>query len=136
MQAGEQAAYWHQLTQAQLDSRYTTYVSNSGYAIGDFFAYRVVGVQYYSVLFTTSTASSNWLTYGGSVSQVQTAVAAIPAGLQLAQVVADTTTSEAPSQPCEKPQKRGRSACFCDMGEGTEKGRDETRGDARTHPPG
>ncbi|MEP7126841.1 MAG: tyrosine-type recombinase/integrase [Byssovorax sp.] len=46
------------------------------------------------------------------------------------------STSEAPSQPCEKQQKCGYSACFCDMRGGHERGRDETRWDARTHPPG
>lgn len=92
-QAGEQTAYWHHLTQAQLDSVYQTYVVSGGYAIGDFFAYRQAGVQYYAVLFTTSASSSNWLTYGRSAAQALTDISSLPSGLQVAQVVADTSFS-------------------------------------------
>lgn len=94
-QSGEQTAFWHQLTQAQLDSLYNVYVVNGGYGIGDFFPYRVAGVQYYAVLFTTSASTSNWLTYGRSAALVQSDIAGIPASLQVGQVVADTTWSPA-----------------------------------------
>ncbi|WP_437318550.1 M23 family metallopeptidase [Sorangium sp. So ce385] len=91
--SGEQTAFWHQLTQAQLDSQYDAYVGDDGYGIGDFFPYRVAGVQFYAVLFTTSASTSNWLTYSRSAAQVQGDIASIPAGLQVGQVVADTTWS-------------------------------------------
>ena len=93
-QVGEQTVFWHQLTQAQLDSEYSTYVGNNGgYRIGDIFPYRVSGVQYYAVLFTTSATTSNWMTYGRSKATILSDIASIPGSLRLGQVVADTTWS-------------------------------------------
>ncbi len=92
-QSGEQTVFWHKLTQAQLDSQYSIYVGSSGYNIGDIFPYRVDGVQYYAVLFTTSDSTSNWMTYGRTEATILNDIASIPASLRLGQVIADTTWS-------------------------------------------
>ncbi|AKU95718.1 hypothetical protein AKJ09_02382 [Labilithrix luteola] len=92
-QSGESTAVWSQLSQASLDSMYQAFIVSGGYNIGDFFPYQVAGTQYYAAVFTTSASASNWMTYGRSASQALSDIANIPAGLQLAQVVADTTWS-------------------------------------------
>jgi hypothetical protein len=74
-QSGESKIAWTQLSQGSLDSMYQAFVGGGGYNIGDFFPYRVNGVQFYAAMFNTSATASNWMMYGRSASQALSDIA-------------------------------------------------------------
>jgi murein DD-endopeptidase MepM/ murein hydrolase activator NlpD len=94
LRTNEQTRFEHRLTQAGLDSLYTTYVVNSGWRVEDFFPYREGGVQYYAVLFTSYDANTPWLRYAASEAFAESEIASLPGqGLHVENIVADPTFS-------------------------------------------
>ncbi|MBZ4415081.1 hypothetical protein [Myxococcus sp. RHSTA-1-4] len=94
LRTNEQTRFEHRLTQAALDSLYTTYVVNSGWRVEDFFPYREGGVQYYAVLFTNYDTNTRWLRYGATETYAESEIASLPAqGLHVDNIVADATQS-------------------------------------------
>jgi murein DD-endopeptidase MepM/ murein hydrolase activator NlpD len=94
LRTNELTRFEHRLTQASLDSLYTTYVVNSGWRVEDFFPYREAGVQYYAVLFSNTDANMRWLRYAASETFAESEIASLPAqGLHVENIVADPTFS-------------------------------------------
>ncbi|WP_164007799.1 M23 family metallopeptidase [Pyxidicoccus trucidator] len=94
LRTNEVVRFEHRLTQASLDSLYTTYVVNSGWRVEDFFAYREAGVQLYAVLFSNTDNNTRWLRYNASESFAETEIASLPGqGLHVENIVADPTVS-------------------------------------------
>ena len=94
LRTNEQARFEHRLTQASLDSLYTTYVVNSGWRVEDLFPYREAGVQYYAVLFSNHDTNTRWLRYNATESFAETEIASLPGqGLHVENIVADATVS-------------------------------------------
>ncbi|QSQ20027.1 M23 family metallopeptidase [Pyxidicoccus parkwayensis] len=93
LRTNESTRFEHRLTQASLDSLYTTYVVNAGWRVEDIFPYREAGVQYYAVLFSNSD-STRWLRYSATQAYAESEIASLPAqGLHVENIVADPTVS-------------------------------------------